>query len=89
LAIDARPDCESDPQILVKLFRALAKKSSVKLVGENVKQINESNVVEQIKEDGNGYDEVWIFRADINKFGLINGDQIKSIANHIFTDSIP
>jgi len=46
LAIDPRKDCESDPQILVELFRSLAKKFGVKLVGENVKQISESNTVE-------------------------------------------
>lgn len=51
LAIDKREDCQSDPSILVEVFRQSAKKYNVPLVGENVKKIEEERSVAQVLEE--------------------------------------
>lgn len=65
---------------MVDLFRSIASKYKVKLVGENVKLIDDNTTIDQIKKDGVGYDEVWLFRANVNEEGdIINYENISKI----------
>jgi len=56
-------------------------------VGENVKLIDDNTTIDQIKKDGVGYDEVWLFRANVNEGGdIINYENISKITKHSFDD---